>query len=115
MRATIPAAVLLLIPVVFPVAASDPAPAALDRPFRDAVRPFLQTYCLDCHGPPKPKGDLDLSAYPSVEAVAKDLRRWEAVLEQLQAGAMPPEKAKRHPTAEQRQGVIGWVRALRRH
>src|SRR5262245_52424957 len=113
MRATIPAAVLLLIPVVIPVSASAPAPAPLERQFRDVVRPFLQTYCLDCHGSQKPKGDLDLSAYSSPEAVAKDLRRWEAVLEQLQAGAMPPEKAKRHPTAEQRQAVMGWVMALR--
>jgi hypothetical protein len=47
--------------------------------------------------------------------VAKDLRRWEVVLEQLQAGAMPPEKAKQHPKAELRQEVIGWVRALRQH
>ena len=23
------------------------------------VRPFLDAYCLDCHGPHKPKGDLD--------------------------------------------------------
>ena len=54
--------------------------------FRDTVHPFLGTYCLGCHGKEKPKGDLDLSAYPAAETVARDLPRWETVLEQLKSG-----------------------------
>ena len=69
-----------------PAAAPDPATGLLERRFRDTVRPFIGTYCLECHGKDKPKGDLDLSAYPTMEAVARDYGRWETVLEQLQAG-----------------------------
>src|SRR3954454_20403487 len=87
----------------------DPAAAALEDRFRDTVQPFLGTYCLECHGKEKPKGDLDLSAYPSVDAVARDHDRWELILEQLEEEAMPPSKAKRHPKAELRQEVIGWI------
>ena len=82
--------------------------------FRDSVRPFLETYCIDCHGKDKPKGDLDLGAYPTADSVAKDLENWERVLEQLGSGAMPPAKAKRHPTAEARRDVIDWIQTIRR-
>ena len=97
-----------------PAAATDPATGLLERRFRDTVHPFLGTYCLECHGKKKPKGDLDLSAYPTMEAVARDYARWETVLEQLQAGSMPPAKAKRHPEAELRRDVIDWIQALRK-
>jgi hypothetical protein len=114
MRAAITVIVLLLTALAVQPTASEPAPPDLERRFRDTVQPFLQTYCLGCHGKEKPKGRLDLSAFQSVEAVARDPRRWEAVLEQLQAGAMPPEKAKQHPPPALRQQVIDWVQAVRR-
>jgi hypothetical protein len=82
--------------------------------FRTEIRPFLETYCLGCHSGEKPKGDLDLSAFTSAESVAKDLKRWETVLEQLEAGSMPPAKAKQKPTADARDGVITWIGAMRK-
>lgn len=88
-------------------------PAALERQFRNSIQPFLRTYCSQCHGPEKPKGELDLSAYDRLDEVAKDHRRWELVLEQLQAGTMPPEKASKHPTPELRREVMDWIRAVR--
>ena len=93
--------------------ASPPIPPALENRFRDAVRPFLETYCIGCHGKDKPKGDLDLSGYTTVGAVAKDLAQWEAVLEQLKSGTMPPAKAKQHPTDEMRRHVVEWIQAIR--
>ncbi len=89
---------------------SDP----LEQKFRGAVVPFLDTYCLRCHSTNKPKGDLDLSAYKTVNSVAADLTRWELVLKQLEAKSMPPAKAKRHPTAVQSREVIAWVRDIRK-
>ncbi len=81
-RASLTATGLLLAFVSYRTIASDPARApqplpeagtgagsALDRErrplehrFREQVRPFLATYCVECHGKDKPKGDLDLSA-----------------------------------------------------
>ncbi len=91
------------------------ATSPLERRFRDTVRPFVETYCLGCHGKEKPKGDLDLSAYTTADAVAKDLDQWEIVLEQLKSGTMPPAKAKRHPNDEARQGIVDWIQAIRKH
>ena len=76
------------------------AGASVEARFRETVRPFLESYCLRCHGAEKPKGDLNLAAFTSAESVAKDLPRWELVLEQLEASSMPPAKAKAQPTAQ---------------
>jgi hypothetical protein len=86
----------------------------LDRTFAETVHPFLETYCFDCHGEDKQKGKLDLRLYSTREAIAKDYRRWELVLEKLKADEMPPEEAKRHPDAELRQCVINWIQAARK-
>jgi hypothetical protein len=97
----------------------EPAPASalprVERDFKAAVHPFLKTYCTSCHGGEKPKGDLDLSVYATVDGVLKDLRRWETVLEQLEAGSMPPGKAKEHPTMEARRQAVAWIRDLRKY
>src|SRR5262249_30057584 len=87
---------------------------SLEARFHETVGPFLTTYCYECHGKSSPKGDLDLSAYATVRAVARDLDQWETVLEQLQTKTMPPAKAKRHPAAGARQNVIDWTRELRK-
>jgi hypothetical protein len=111
---------LFLAFVGFRTTASDPGrrqdseTASLELGFRDTVRPFLDTYCLGCHGKEKPKGDMDLSVYRTQDAVASDLEHWDLVLEQLEAKSMPPAKAKQHPAAEVRQGVIDWIQAVRK-
>jgi hypothetical protein len=87
----------------------------LAREFADRVHPFRETYCFACHGREKQKGKLDLSAYLTMENVAKDYRQWEVVLEKLKAAEMPPEEAKRHPTMELRQRVIDWIQAMRKN
>ncbi len=96
-RALAPLALLLLAPLPAPA-----QPAA-----------FLQTYCTSCHGREKPKAGLDLSGTVSAEAVARDLRRWEAVLEQLEMGTMPPRKAKLQPPDESRREMVVWLRQIR--
>ena len=57
----------------------------LERAFAETVHPFVETYCFACHGE-KQKGKLDLRPYSTREAIAKDYRRWDRVLEKLKAG-----------------------------
>jgi cytochrome c553 len=117
MRAAITALCLLLGIVSLRAAAAETGTGtqALERRFRDTVQPFLQTYCVACHGKAKPRGDLDLSAYTNLQAIARDHDRWETVLEELDAEAMPPAEAKRHPRAELRAEVMAWIQAVRKH
>jgi Protein of unknown function (DUF1592)/Protein of unknown function (DUF1588)/Protein of unknown function (DUF1587)/Protein of unknown function (DUF1595)/Protein of unknown function (DUF1585)/Planctomycete cytochrome C len=91
------------------------ASSPLEHRFRDTVRPFVETYCIGCHGKDKPKGDLDLTVYTTADAVTKDLGQWEVVLEQLKSGTMPPAKAKKHPNDEMRNDIVDWIQAIHKH
>lgn len=104
------AAVSLLVGAA-PVRADD----ALSRDLPHTVEPFINTYCVSCHNPDKSKGDLDLTTYTSVDAIAKDLRRWELLRDRLQAGEMPPEKAQHQPTPAERAKVIAWIASLHQY
>ena len=111
---------LLLALVCLRTTASDPvrspetATVTLEHRFRDTVRPFLETYCLGCHGKEKPKGDLDLSVYTTADAVAKDLAQWEVVLEQLKRSDAAGE-GEATSRATRPSGVVDWIQAIRKH
>jgi hypothetical protein len=94
--------------------AAEPTDRELDRRFTETVRPFLETYCTECHGSAKPKADLDLSQYRSLAAVVRDNTQWAEALEKLVSKEMPPEKATKQPPAEARQGVVDWLEAVRK-
>src|SRR5690242_6918454 len=67
----------------------------LEERFSTQVRPFLDRYCVGCHGSEKPEALLDLT---------RDLaaaRQWEPVLERLEAQEMPPEDAPRQPEPQE--------------
>jgi hypothetical protein len=84
----------------------------LEQQFSTQVKPFLERYCVSCHGAKKPKGGLDLTRDANVTAIAKNERQWELVLQRLQAGEMPPESAPRHPKADERAAIVSWIRDL---
>ena len=102
--------------VAFALAQSDaaePPEPMLDARFTQTVRPFLQRYCLACHGEAKREAKLDLSGYASLAAVAQQHRTWELALDRLAAHEMPPEDAERQPAADERQAVVAWIEAMR--
>ncbi len=72
-----------------------------------AVTAFFQTYCVDCHGPTKPKGDFRVDAL-KIAANAADAENWQLVLDNLQLGEMPPKDAKQPKPAEVEQ-VTNWI------
>jgi hypothetical protein len=86
----------------------------LSRGFTETVRPFVETYCLQCHSHEKPKGQLDLTAYATFDSVVRGQRQWAVVLEMLTSREMPPKEAKVHPPDGQRARVTDWLVAVRR-
>jgi hypothetical protein len=94
--------------------AAEPTQGELSTRFTQSIHPFLDTYCINCHGKLKPKGDLDLTPFATMDAVAADPKRWQLVLDKLKAGEMPPEKAKKQPAADSRQQAVDWIVAMRR-
>jgi mono/diheme cytochrome c family protein len=101
--------VALLFLVAF--AASRPTPA--QRPADDfaAVRPLVVKYCVSCHDAKGKKGGLDLDRFHTAADVRKGTKVWEGVVEQLEAGEMPP-KEKPQPTDAERKQLVAWVRSF---
>ena len=95
--------------------AADPAGEELRRQFEMQVLPLVRTNCQTCHNQEKAEAELDLSRYTTAQSVARGHKVWQAVLERLEAGEMPPEEAKQKPTADQRKAMIAWIRAFRQH
>ena len=54
------------------------------------LRPFLEEHCIKCHGPDKQKGQVRLDQYSWVIENPDQAQRWQDVLDQLNAGDMPP-------------------------
>jgi hypothetical protein len=91
---------------------ADPAPPG--DPARDyptTTVPLLKRYCLDCHSTKLKKGHLDLERFATVNEIRQDLKPWTMVIEQLEAGEMPP-KGKPQPTADERKQLVTWVRGF---
>jgi hypothetical protein len=93
--------------------AADETVAQLDGRFNSTIKPFLQTYCVTCHGKEKTEAELALTTYSSMAAVVKDGSRLSLLLERLEAEEMPPKKAKLHPPMAARRQAIDWFQAVR--
>ena len=114
LRCTIAWLVLLGQSIGIAAFAADVSEQQLAQQFSKTVRPFLEANCLACHGQEQPKAKLNLSAFTTVADVEHGERTWGTVLERLEAKEMPPEEAKHQPTADERQAVVDWIRALRK-
>ncbi len=88
--------------------------AELEEGFTKTVRPFLETYCISCHGGQGPAAQMDLSGFTTMASLVKEGRRWNQVLERLEAEDMPP-KAAPHPTPQERRATVDWFRAVSEH
>ena len=106
-------AILCLVYVALCGEAAEHNASPLENGLATTVRPFLQTYCVACHGKAKQEAKLDLSGYGSLDAVTKDHHLWQLVLQRLEGEEMPPDDAPRQPTAGERQSVVAWIRAVR--
>ena len=73
------------------------------------VSQFFATYCIDCHGPDKAKGKIRLDTLSPAMKTEKDAELWHRVLESLQFGEMPSDKAKKFPTRAESRMIEGWI------
>ena len=71
------------------------------------IKPFLDQYCLKCHGGDKVKGEIDFTLVKSSTDVEERFEWWENVVERLRDHDMPPED-EAQPTSEEQQRVFDW-------
>ena len=97
------------------VAATAASAARGQEGFQQTVLPFFKSHCASCHGPEKSKGRMTLHTLRGTDlAEGRALERWEAVLDVLEAGEMPPEDEPQ-PDAETRAAVARWIEQGLRH
>ena len=79
-------------------AALPPAQAAADAAL---VKRFVTTYCIECHGPEKQKGERRFDALLLPAAKVDTLIELKDMMDQLHLGDMPPAKARQPAPEEQ--------------
>ncbi len=84
-----------------------------DEEFTRKIRPFLNTYCISCHGPEKQKGKIRFDQLTAGMSDRKEAELWMRMLEAMEFGEMPSDSAKKFPTKAEARLVQGWIsRAL---
>jgi len=80
-----------------------------------SVPETFKTYCFECHGGEKHKGDVSIERLieqSSALSVGDYWDLWDKVAEKIETKEMPPEdKAERFPTDDERAGAVTWIRA----
>ncbi|MFM8893274.1 MAG: DUF1592 domain-containing protein [Planctomycetia bacterium] len=94
-------------------ARADVSDAELEGTFVRSVRPFLDTYCVSCHGAEKPEAGFELHRYTDFRSVADDLGAWSTILHKIGSNSMPPEGESQPPPAA-RAAVARWIETMRR-
>lgn len=81
-----------------------------DAIFSKKIKPWLNKYCADCHGAVKPKDKVRVDNLTGSIKSADEIELWTRILESLEFGEMPSDKAKIFPTKPQLQYVQKWIR-----
>ena len=85
---------------------------AMERPAFEEVRPILATYCFDCHGERKHKGDLNLERFENETQVVAELAVWIRSEGRVVNLEMPP-KTRPQPSEEERAKLLAWFAAVK--
>ena len=75
--------------------------------FDTSIRPFIDTYCVTCHGGDKVKGKVDFVKIGHADQLDAQFEVWAKVVELLQDLEMPPED-ELQPTEAEREMVSSW-------
>ena len=71
-----------------------------------SIEPFFESHCYDCHDAATAKADLNLEDLTRSITNGTDALHWQDILDQLNAGEMPPKK-KPQPAKEELAKVVG--------
>ena len=94
---------------IFPIVGLLTSPVLGDEtgiPIPKSIEPFFATHCYDCHDEATSKADLNLEGLTRSIANSTDALHWQDILDQLNAGEMPPKK-KLRPPKDELAGVVG--------
>jgi hypothetical protein len=79
--------------------------------FEKQVRPIVLENCISCHNPQKKKGELDLTKFQTGKSALDDEAVWQGVAMKLRANEMPPKRAPRKLSDDEKKTILAWVAA----
>ncbi len=85
------------------------APAAAPPDYAKDVKPLLESYCFKCHANGKKKGNVALDTFTTADSAVKDPKTWQAVLDNVRGGDMPPDDEEKQPKLEERECISQWI------
>jgi len=71
----------------------------------ETIVPFLNTHCIDCHGPDSDDAGITVHELKSVDQFLTERKMWERVYRMVNSGAMPPSDHEPQPEKKQREEV----------
>lgn len=75
-----------------------------------AVPPAVfEQHCFKCHDATQTEGDLDLEAFVGKTTNMASVQTLDDIITRVSEGDMPPKKAKKKPTDEERRAMIAWA------
>ncbi len=89
--------------------------SAAESSYMNDVRPLFATYCFSCHGKEKQKADLDLERINDEATASKSTKLWRGVIDQIHIHEMPPKKATKQPTMDERERMIAGLKNLKKY
>lgn len=105
---------LLLVMAVVGTSSDSNAAVNSVAAFEGVISPFVQQFCVDCHGSEKEEGDLNLEALLEEASITQSFKTWELVLDMVEFEDMPPIE-ETQPEAEERDVLIGEISKLLDH
>lgn len=85
------------------------------KTYHETIARSLQTYCVECHGEKRQKGDVRLDTIDGDLVNGKSVSLWKDVLHRVETHEMPPEDEPQ-PSDAERERFAQWIRdELRKH
>ena len=76
--------------------------------YKSHIQPILETYCYECHGAEKQKGEMRLDVLHWDMINGADAEKWHSAMNVINLGEMPPKK-KKQLKDEERRAVVEWM------
>ena len=86
--------------------------ADAEKTFKEKVGPFVNKYCVTCHGP-RAEAGINLRSALRNPGAASSFLHWKKAVANVKVHDMPPDHADKTPSDEERRQFIEWIGKLK--
>ncbi len=76
--------------------------------YKNYIQPIMKTYCYECHGGKKQKGEMRFDTLDWDIINGPDAEKWHSAMNVINLGEMPPKK-KQQLNDDERRSVVSWM------